>query len=187
MPTKTFYRSSFALVFATLRFKKMSRGKAQCRESLSAIGPIESEPGKGSRSVNLLTGFVKPGGTSFEPNLRLSPEFDLKSELMNGRVKALTKTDFLGWQDSRTSKRTSCFIITPDQFVANYKNWAFAQPFEDRHLGSYKSTSGFLERLMEMILVSDVGEGLSQSWGKVYKRYSLDLEQSGSQSLATPS
>ena len=58
-----------------------------------------------------MSGFVKPGGSFFDQTLCMSPEFDLKSELMSGRVKALTKTDFLVWRDLRTTKRKSCFII----------------------------------------------------------------------------
>ena len=102
---KTFPRSLVALVLATLRFKKMSWGTAQGREKFPAIEFPESElmKKKGFRSVNRLTGFVKPGGASFEQNLRRSPEFNLQSELTNGLVKALTKKDCLTWRDSRTS------------------------------------------------------------------------------------
>ena len=73
-----------------------------------------------------------------------------------------------------------------EQFVGNYKNWVFAQPVKDWSTGSYKSAFDFLERLVEMGLVAGVGEGISQSWGAVYKRYFLDSKQSGSQSLEIP-
>ena len=107
---KTPHRSLFALVLANLRFKKMSRCTVLGRENFAAIGFLEIElVKKGCRTVNLLTGFVKPGGTSLENDLCLCPEFDLKSELRNGRVKALTKKDCLVWRDSRTTKHTSCF------------------------------------------------------------------------------
>ena len=109
---ETFYRSFFALALETLRFKKMSWGAAQGRDNLPAIEFPESELAiKGPQSVNLLTDFVKPGGSSCDQNLRLWSEVDLKSELTNGRVKALEKTDCLAWRDSRKSKQTSCFII----------------------------------------------------------------------------
>ena len=64
---KTFYRSLFALVLATLRFKKMARGTVLGREDLSAIEFLEIElVKKGFQTVNLLTGFVNPGGASLE-------------------------------------------------------------------------------------------------------------------------
>ena len=134
----TFYQSLFALVLATLRFKRMSRGTVQGHENLAAIEFLESElvKKKGFQTVNLLTVFVKPEGASLENDLRLSPEFDLKSELAHGRVKALTKTDCTVWHDSRTSKHTSCFYnYLPKQFVGDYKNWVSAQPVEDWSTG----------------------------------------------------
>ena len=114
---------------------------------------------KGFQSVNLLSGFVKPGGDALG-NLRLSPEFDLKFELTNGRVNALTKTDCLAWHDSGTSERTSCFIIICRNISSGiYKNWVFAQPVKDWSIGSSKSDYVYLESLMGMGLVADVGGG----------------------------
>ena len=55
---KTPYRSLYALVLATLRFKKMSRETAQGRDNFSAIDFLESElVGKrlaGGKSLNVL-------------------------------------------------------------------------------------------------------------------------------------
>ena len=138
----------------------MYRVEVLGRENLAAAEFPEIELAKKSfRTINLLTGIVKPGGASLENDLRLCPEFDHKSELLRGRVKALTKTDRLVWRDSRTTKRTSCFYnYLPNQYVGNYENRVFAQPVKDWSIGSYKSASGYLEGLMEMGLVSDVGE-----------------------------
>ena len=72
------------------------------------------------------------------------------------------------------------------QFVGNYKNWVFAQHVKDWGLLASKSAYDFLERLMEMSLVSDVGGEFSQSWGTAYQWYFLDSEQSEGQRLEIP-
>ena len=65
----------------------------------------------------------------------------------------------------------SCFYNhLPKQYVGNYNNnWFFAQPVKDWSIWSYKSAFDYLEGLVEMGLVEDVGEGFSQSWGAVYQ------------------
>ena len=56
---ETFYNSLFAIVLTTLRFKEMSRGALQGRDTLLAAEFTESEIGKeGFRTVDLLSGFV---------------------------------------------------------------------------------------------------------------------------------
>ena len=103
--------------------KECIGGAFQGRENLAATEFHESElVKKGPRTVNRLTVFAKPDGTSLGNDLCLSPEFDPESELANGRVKALTKTDCLVWRDSRTSKQTSCFYnYLSERFVGNYR------------------------------------------------------------------
>ena len=92
-----FYRSLFSFVLAALRFGKMSCGTSQGRDNLIAIEFLESElTKKGPQSAKLMSGFVKPGGSFCDQTLCLSPEFDLKSELMRGRIKALTKNGLSG-------------------------------------------------------------------------------------------
>ena len=78
-------------------------GAAQGRGNLSAIDNLESEsPRKGFATVDLLSVFVKPDGHQMDLTMRLPPEFDLKSELLSGRVEVLTKTDCAVFRDSRT-------------------------------------------------------------------------------------
>ena len=45
------------------------------------------------------------------------------------------------------------------QFVGNYKNWVFAQPFNDWCLVSFKAALGLHEGLIGMGLVTDAGGG----------------------------
>ena len=98
--------------------------------------------------------------------MRLSPGFDLKSELLSGRVEVLTKTDCVVFRDSRTGKHTSRFYnFQPKQFVGNYKNPVFAQPVKDGRLGSFKGAYDLIEGLMEMGIVASFGDGLPQTWG----------------------
>ena len=68
--------------------------------------PIELTK-KGFETFDLLFGFVKPGGHAADLSNRLSREFDLKSELLIGRAKALEETDCLFRHDSKTAKHTS--------------------------------------------------------------------------------
>ena len=68
-------------------------------------------------TADLLSAFVKPGGSQIDPAMRLSPEFDLKSELLSGRADVLTKTGRAAFRDARTGTRTSCFYnYRPKQF-----------------------------------------------------------------------
>ena len=47
--------------------------------------------GKGFRATDVFSGFAKSGGFALGGNLRLSPDYNLKSELLSGRAMALTK------------------------------------------------------------------------------------------------
>ena len=118
---------------------------------------------------------------------RLPPEFDLKSELLIGRAKVLTKTDCAVFRDSRTGKRTPCcYNYSPRQFVCNYKNWVFAQPVNDWCLGSFKGAYDLLGNLMGMRLVSSSGDGFPQTCGTAYQWPYPGLAQSASLSLEIP-
>ena len=120
-------------------------------------------------AVNRLTGFVKPGGTSYEQNRRMSTECDRMSGLANGRVKSLTKTDFPSRRDSRTTKRASCFYnFLPSQFGGHYKNWVFSNPVEVWGTASIETAYGLIDSLMEMDHAPDVG-GFARSWEAVYQ------------------
>ena len=64
---ETFYNPLFALILTTLRFKEMTWGAPQGRDSLKATEFIESELGKkGFRTADLLSGFVTSEGESAE-------------------------------------------------------------------------------------------------------------------------
>ena len=90
-----------------MRFLGARRNVAQ---KLSALGNLSRElPKKGFGTVDLMSGFVKPDLYAVDLRNLMSPEFDLKSELISGRVEDLTKTDCLSYRDSMTAKRTSCF------------------------------------------------------------------------------
>ena len=98
---------------------------------------------------------------------RLPPEFDLKSELLIGRAKVLTKTDCAALRYSRTGKHTSRFYNFPtNQFVGNYKNLAAAQPAKDWRIGSFKGAYDLIDGLMEMGLVASRGGGSPKLGGR---------------------
>ena len=140
---------------------------AQGRGNLSAIEFLESEIAKkGFETADLTSAFAKPDGSQMDLTLRLSPEFDLKSELANGRAKVLTKTDCLSWNDLKTSKRTSCFYnYLPKQFGGNYKNWVFAQSAKDWSIVSRKSAYDHLASLRKMGPVAPSGGEFPPAWG----------------------
>ena len=104
----------------------MSRWASQGRENSHAVDKIESElPTKGFATADLLSAFLKPYGSAIDLTMRLSPEFDLKSELLSCRVKVLTKTDRAAFRDSRTGKHTSCFYnYLPKQFPGIIRIWS---------------------------------------------------------------
>ena len=152
------------------------------------IDNLESElPRKGFEAVDLRSGFVKPGGPQMDLAMRLSPEFDLTSELLRGRSKDLTKTDCAAFRDPRTGEHTSRFYnYFAKQFFGRYKNWGFAQPAKDWCLGSFKGAYDIIEGLVEMGQVSSCGEGFPQTWGVVCQWFLLGLGQSESLSLEIP-
>ena len=87
---------------------------------------------QGFGTADLLDAFVKPDGSAKDLGNRLPPEFDLKSELLSGIVKVITKTDCLAYNDSMKLGRTSCFYNWfSKRMIGNYANWVFAQPAKD--------------------------------------------------------
>ena len=108
----------------------------------------------------------------------LSPEFDLKSELLSGRAKVLIKTDGAAFRDPETTKHTDCiYNYSPNQYVGNYKNWAFAQPVKDWCLVSYKGAYDNLEGLMEMGMLTPRWGVLPQQRGAIYQRIYICLKR----------
>ena len=53
----------------------------------------------GFETADLMSAFVKRDGSVMDLAIRMSPEFDLKSELSRGRVEVLTKTDCAALRD----------------------------------------------------------------------------------------
>ena len=65
----------------------MSLGEADGHLELSALGNFPSAiQRRGFRTVDLLSAFVKPGGSQIDRDARPSPDFWLKEELVSGRV-----------------------------------------------------------------------------------------------------
>ena len=88
-PPSSFHQSLMALVLTTLRFAKMSRGAAAGRQKLSDLYNLSSHIRKqGFQTVDLLSAFVNPGGYQIDLDARSSTDFDLKADLLNGRVKS---------------------------------------------------------------------------------------------------
>ena len=124
--------------------------------------------------ADLLYAFVNPDGSQMDLAMRLSPEFDLKSELSSGRANVLAKTDCLPLRDSRTTKNTSPpYNYFQNQYVGNYKNWVFAQPVKDWCLVAFTAAYDNVESLMEMGLLAPSGDLFPQTWGAVYQRFFL--------------
>ena len=97
-------------------------------------------------SRNADSAIVKPGWYGMDLAKRLSPGFDLKEELLSGRVKILTETDRLAPHDKEKMKHTSCFYNWhPKQMIGNYENWSLRNPSK---IGVY-----FLTRVYTAVLV----------------------------------
>ena len=102
----------------------MSWGATEGREKLPALDnlPIDISK-KGFKTADLLSAFAKSGGSAMDLTNRLPPEFDLKEELLIGRVKVATKTDCLACHDKESSKHTSRFYNWfSKQMGVNYEN-----------------------------------------------------------------
>ena len=132
----------------------MSLGATEGRDKLSSLDNLSIEIYKeGFRTFDLLSAFVKAGGSAMDLADLLSPEFDLKEELLSDRVKVLAKTDCLARHDKEASKHTSRFYNWfSNQMIGHCGNWVFAQPVTDWCLASYKSDHGNLDSLMKMSL-----------------------------------
>ena len=109
---KSFYQSLFALVLSALRFGNMSRGAADGHLELSSLDNFARVISRGGfQTVDLLDALVNPDGSQIDRGDRSSPDFSLKEELLSGRVKVLTKTDFPEWNNKEAAKNTSYSII----------------------------------------------------------------------------
>ena len=145
----------------------MHRGGAQGRENLYAADNLESELQRRCfEAVDLLSALAKQDGSEIDLAMRLSPEFDLKSELLSGRVRVLTKTDCAGWRDYRAGKHKSCFYnYHRGNLSGIIKIWSS----RDRsRIGVYallKSPSDLLGNLMEMGLAAPSGGGFPPNLG----------------------
>ena len=70
----------------------MSWWATEGRDKLPSLDNLTIEiPKKGFETIDLSSAFAKAGGPPMDLANRLSPEFDLKDELLSGRVKVLTK------------------------------------------------------------------------------------------------
>ena len=152
----TFYRSLLASALETLRCEKMTFGASEVRANSPPFDNLSSEMSKqGFGAVDLLSAFAKADGSAMDLTNRLSPEFDLKEELLSGRVKFLTKTAFLAPHGKKMSKHTPCcYNWFSKQRIWNYETSAFAKPVNDWRPVSYKSICDNLGSLMEMSLVN---------------------------------
>ena len=98
---------------------------------IEKLPALDDQPGeiskKGFQTVDLFSAFAKAGGSAMDRDTRPSPEFNLKEELLIGRVKVSTKTEFPEWNSKGSSKNTPRFYnYPPPQLVGNYENWVFA-------------------------------------------------------------
>ena len=113
--------------------RKYVLGAADGHLELSALDNLSSVISRqGFRTVDLLSAFVKPGGSQIDRDTRQSPDFSIREELLIGRVKVLTETDRPEWHNKEASKHTSYFYNTFSlQLVGNYASWAFSHPVKD--------------------------------------------------------
>ena len=80
------------------------------RQKFHALDNLPSQiQQKGFQTADLLYAFVKTDVSQIDPDTRSSADLDLKTELLNGRAKVLTKTDCLERYCKEASKRTSYF------------------------------------------------------------------------------
>ena len=155
-------------------------GVEQGRGNLKATEFIEKELGiKGFEVVDLLSGFLMANGENLSGDF-LSMDFDLKNWLLEGKIKALTKTDSCVYRDLCINKHTSCWYNSfSEQYVGGYENWAFAQPAKDWRVSSYKSVPDTLQGLDKLNIVANVKEGLADSWAVVYFWFFSTLKRRG--------
>ena len=88
----------------------MSLGAKEGREKFPALYNLSIDISKkGFKTTDLLSAVLKADGSAMNLTNRLSQEFDLKDELLSGRVKGMAETDCLATHDKAASKRTSLF------------------------------------------------------------------------------
>ena len=162
-------------------------GVEQGRGNLKATEFIEKELGiKGFRTVDLLSGFLMANGENLSGDF-LSMDFDLKNWLLEGKIKALTKTDSCVYRDLCINKHTSCWYNSfSKQYVGNYENWVFAQPVKGWCVSSYKAIFDNLEQISEMGIAGKGAEDFSDSWGTAYNWFYLYIKLSGRNRLEIP-
>ena len=86
----------------------MTFGASEVRANSPPFDNLSSEMSKqGFGAVDLLSAFAKADGSAMDLTNRLSPEFDLKEELLSGRAKVATEADCHAPHDKGASKHTS--------------------------------------------------------------------------------
>ena len=92
----------------------MSRWPAGGHKDLVALDNLSSQIRKQwFHTADLLSAFVKSGWSQIDRDAREYPDFVLKAEILSGRVKVLTKTDFPEWLNKEANKHTSYFYNPP--------------------------------------------------------------------------
>ena len=79
-------------------------------EKLSSLDYLSDQiQTKGSQKVDLLRAFIKTDGSQIDIETRPSGDFDLKADLLHGRVKVLTQTDRPEWhcEEAKNTRRIS--------------------------------------------------------------------------------
>ena len=133
-----------------------------------------------------MSGFVTSGGKSIPSDLPPG-DIDLKTNLSEGEIKALTKTDCTAWRDSRVGKHTSrWYNFISEKYVGNYRNLVFAQPAKDWEIRSYKADSTYFNFSRKRVFWVEISGDLSDSWVAVYKYYFLALKESRGATSRSP-
>ena len=116
-----------------------------------------------------------------------SYDCDLRNYLLEGKVKALAKTEAAVYHDCQIGKHTSCWYNSISKhLVGNYENWLYAEPVKDWCIGSFKNALDYIKLLDNMGLLRDVKEGLSNDWEVVKKWLRVDLTKTEYNRLDLP-
>ena len=135
---------------------------------------------QGFATVDFATSPIRTDGHNAEIDVetRTSKNFDLRRELLEGRVEVRTKTDWLPMYCADASKRAS-FLY--GQFsvllVGDCENWGYAQPVKNLSLTTFKCILDNYAILIKDDRTEVARGDLPTTWGKGYNCFHLRLKE----------
>ena len=187
----SFYLPLYGLAQTTPRLREMSsRPIARRGGELGSLYVLSPRIKKQRFSAfDFFSAFAWKGGhkAEIDAETRMSGNFDLRRELLEGREKVPTEKDCHPIYCEEASTRTYYIHNRfPIQLVGNYENRLYAQPAKDWRIKTSKCTISYWEMPTQGGLPKVIWGDLSTTCEKVYNLFRVWLKESRRKALEAP-